>query len=228
MNNKLVKRICLLLAALVIITCLTGCTSAGQSILQAFVQDYIQTKWGVNLEDTSIEGKIAAGIQLGKLATGTGNADAQAAFNTSMMLKNYAQAESLMAEGLANRDPNLMDQAIKLRPDDWSYNASRAMLAEEQGDDNAQGFYIMRADHLLKNINNTGAWVGYDTQVINEFGSFVKGSQFASTSNATKTDIYSKLYLCYQERYSVTHDFNDYYGEITYKAKYENALDGKY
>jgi hypothetical protein len=155
----------------------------------------------------------------------TGNADSDAALSTTKMLKNFAQAENLMAEGRENNDPALMEQAITLRPTDWSYRTSLEMLSVEQGDLSYADYERQVADNLVSNDNNNSAYQRHDTQVINEYEKFEHGSGFDSSSNDVKREIYYQLWGAYLDRYRVTHDPNDNYNAITYNDKYK-ALGG--
>ena len=227
MKNKFGKRICLLMAALILITCLTGCTSAGQDLLQGFVQEWINTKFGIDTTSTNPFIKGWAGLRLVALFNqdSTGNADSDAALSTAKMLKNFAQAENLMAHGRENNDPTLMEQAITLRPTDWSYRTSREMLAVEQGDLSYADYEHQQADTLVSADKNNSAYKRFDTQVINEYEKFGHGSEFDSSSNNVKMEIYYELWGAYSDRFRVTHDPNDNYNAITYHDKYK-ALGG--
>ena len=227
MKNKLLKIICLLMAALIFTTCLTGCTSASQDLLQGFVQEWINTKFGI---DTTSTNPIIKAWEWGELialvsGNGTGKGVDQAALGTGKMIYNYAQAESLMQQGLANRDETLIAQAIALRPGDWSYKLSLSMMATENGQDVTSTMYGTEAEDQLNDDENVSENLRYDTQVINEYGSFVAGSQFASTYDYTKMQIYWDLSNAYKDRYYITQNSEDNNYGNAYYDKYK-ALGG--
>ena len=71
----------------------------------------------------------AVGGQLGMQ-----NDEQTAALDGQDVIETINRADELADEGRRNRDPAKLDEALRLRPDDWSYNSSRAVLALEQGD----------------------------------------------------------------------------------------------
>jgi hypothetical protein len=69
------------------------------------------------------------------LLTGrTGDPQADEALGAFDMVLNVFDADKLMDQGRKNGDAAAMDQAIKLRPGDWTYHTSRAVLALRDGD----------------------------------------------------------------------------------------------
>ena len=58
------------------------------------------------------------------------------------------KADELMAEGRSQRDPDDMDEAISLRPQDWTYRVSRGALALERGDTKGMDEHLVVAQAL--------------------------------------------------------------------------------
>ena len=101
--------------------------------VQSFGDDLNKSK---NLSPVDEEGKfdVDGATHLGQRAyTGsTGDKDADAALGTRAMLENFLKAERLMEDGRMFRDRDKMARAIAMRPEDWSYRISMAVLLLEE------------------------------------------------------------------------------------------------
>jgi len=72
--------------------------------------------------------------QLQRTATGTtGDNVLDAALEAGPVVYNFHQAEELSDQGLEEGNVDLIDQAINLRPDDWSYYDKKAAVLINQG-----------------------------------------------------------------------------------------------
>ena len=63
----------------------------------------------------------------------TGDSALDAALEAGPVVWSIHQADSLAQQGMAEGDPALLDQAISLRPHDWSYRDQKAAVLLEQG-----------------------------------------------------------------------------------------------
>lgn len=106
----------LLLATLV----LGACSAEDKALAQAFI-----AQWAMDHADE---------IAMRKLGLSDGNSYVDAAVDAADVVMKFQQAEDLMAKGRKNSDPKAMDEALKLRPNDWTYELSRANLALQLGD----------------------------------------------------------------------------------------------
>jgi hypothetical protein len=90
---------------------------------EAFIRDFL-ISWAAEHPGSTVTGL---------LGIGSGN-EVTAAVDALRTIDNVNKADDLMEAGRTNRDADKMDEAIKLRPSDFSYKVSRASLALEQGD----------------------------------------------------------------------------------------------
>jgi hypothetical protein len=110
------------LAGLVLLAAfaVSACSTEDKAVAQAFI-----AQWAMDHADE---------IAMRKLGLSDGNSYVDAAVDAADVVIKFQQAEDLMAKGRKNSDPKSMDSAIKLRPNDWTYELSRANLALQQGD----------------------------------------------------------------------------------------------
>jgi hypothetical protein len=107
---------CLVLAMSV---AMAGCEEGDE----AFVRDFL-IDWAANNPGSTLGGLIGVG---------DGN-EVTAALGALETIDKVNKADALMDEGRDKGDPGKMDEAIKLRPSDWTYRTSRAVLALDKGD----------------------------------------------------------------------------------------------
>jgi len=200
-----------LLAILILMTSLTSCAEEGKELLKGFVQEWINTKFDIDTTDTSAWGRATAGVQIAELLArgSTGNPDADAALGTVKMVINFAQAESLMDQGRKKDDPALMDQAIELRPDDWSYRVSRATLALKDDQLGIQDANLERAGELVRKENNKASALRYYTQQINEVEAYKNSGELDRDRLEVQVEAYAQLYWCYYYRSQITNSPKD-------------------
>lgn len=112
------RRLAAFLCAAVVF--LAACEGGDIAVIKDFVQQWIldhpaqlaSAKFGIpsgdNLVDAAVEGYDA--------------------------VKDLKKADDLMDEGRAKQDPAKMDEALAIRPHDWTYELSRGSLALQLGD----------------------------------------------------------------------------------------------
>ena len=117
----------------------TGCTVSDKQLLVVLVEEWARSK---NMNPTNEDGSlnpIGAGNALlsgakNALGWSSGDDEIDAVLNAKRVLDNLAKADKLVNEGRKEGDASKIDEAIKLRPDDWSYRSARVALALQAGD----------------------------------------------------------------------------------------------
>ena len=131
------QKIILVLLAFGLAICLAGCdvVEEDRALARDFIEEWVRSK---NMHPVDEEGNVDVGglINLGSrvLIGSTGDDETDAVINAYEVIDTLHKADELMAEGSRNRDASKMDEAIELRPGDWTYRVARAGLALEQGD----------------------------------------------------------------------------------------------
>jgi hypothetical protein len=225
MKNKLLRIIIVALIILTVSITATGCTDAGQDLLKGFVQEWINTKFGIDTTDTSFTGKIAAGIKLLALFNedSTGNPDSDAALGTVKMVKNFKDAEEAMEKGRKNSDANSMDQAIALRPVDWSYRASRCTLALQQNQVEKGRKEWSKGEDLAYGDHNPTAMKRFYSQSINELETWKNSGQLDKANEDQQAFAYGTLVSNYMGRYKLTKDPKDKEMTLYYNAQWNHV-----
>lgn len=110
------------LAVVLIIAAITvlGCEEGDIAVAKDFV-----TQWAL---DHPVQ------IAKAKVGLDTGDNLVDAAVGGYEAIEGIKKADELMDEGRDKSDPAKMDEALKLRPNDWTYQLSRADLALRMGD----------------------------------------------------------------------------------------------
>lgn len=126
----------LILLACVFALCLAGCgTPEDRAMVKDFIEEWVRSKkmHPINEEGGfDLEGIWNLGT---RVVTGsTGDAEVDAVLDAYEVIDTMHKADNLMSEGSRDRDASKMDEAIAMRPGDWTYRVSRAALALEQGD----------------------------------------------------------------------------------------------
>ena len=120
-----------------------------------------------------------------------------------------------------------MDEAIKLRPRDWSYQVSRAALALAQGNPNAASDWHDSAQNIMLGDKNKSAGLRFYTQTITEYEAVVNDSNFAGLWSDTQAQTYGKLSQAYTVRYDMNKAERDQQMANFYMGKYEATLKKK-
>lgn len=128
---------------------LAGCEASQQQFVLDWAQEWARSK---NLHPRNEDGSIniRAAINLGLRAAGasTGDPDADAALDAFLVVKKINDADNLMDKGRQEHDPAPMDEAIKMRPGDWTYRLSRGTLALDQHDYDTAQTHFDEADRI--------------------------------------------------------------------------------
>jgi hypothetical protein len=193
-----------------------GCLPGGKELAMAFVEEWMEDN---NISPTTFVGVANIGRRLASGSTGDPKADA--ALETASIIRTFLEAESLMDKGRKTDDATAMEGAIKLRPNDWSYQLSRSTLALKQGEeDKGTAVYSFAYNCNLRDKNRSATTRFYN-QVITEYEVVVKGTRFPSFKAETQAKVYGDLREAYQWRYDVTKDINDGKMADLYRAKYD-------
>jgi hypothetical protein len=225
MKIKSVKIIALLLAVLVLATSLTGCTEAGRDLLMGFVQEWFNTKFGIDTTDDSWTGKLISGAKLVKLFNedSTGNPDSDAALGTVKMVKNFAQAETMMTDARKTDNVTLMGDAIKLRPGDWSYRASysTALIKNNQVEKGRDEW--KKGESLAYADQNPTAYVRFYSQSINELETWKNSGQLDKANEDQQAFAYGTLISDYAGRYKLTKNPKDKEMALYYNTQWNHV-----
>jgi len=116
---------------------LVGCDAVpadDRDLVEAFFEEWLEVKEIDPVNDDgslNLEGVAKAGRRI--VTDSTGDDEADAALDAYDVISNINEADKLMDDGLLFRDPAMMDQAIALRPGDWTYRSARAAYALSEG-----------------------------------------------------------------------------------------------
>ncbi len=189
-------RVKLLLLIFVVLfsTLLTGCSAADEEMLNAFILDYIVS----NMD------KIAAR----KIFGGSGDDWVDASLDIKEVMDELNKADKLMEQGLRDNDPAKMDEAISLRPDDWSYRTQRAAYALENGDVNTFQEHFDHANGLFED-DDTGQ-LSYLNDAIEQFEDLENRTDLSlDGSQADCSTLYTTLSQLYADRAEITGSDDD-------------------
>lgn len=149
--SRLVTYTVLILLALVLVGC------KNQALLDWIVE--MATEWAVEkgLLDVAEDGtKGISWLTVGlygtqKLTTGTtGDRLMDAAVEVGPIAHSVYQADKAAAEGMKNRDPAKLDEAIGRRPGDWNYHDQKASILAANGDEQGMDMAMSESDLLVK------------------------------------------------------------------------------
>lgn len=90
------------------------------------------------------------GYGLGLIGASSVDQEASSALKAARVVNKLTQADTLADDGLRQRNLSKIDEAIALRPGDWSLRDRRAALMMAQGDDDAAGRALNEADELVE------------------------------------------------------------------------------
>jgi hypothetical protein len=219
------KIVSLALVLLVALPFFTGCTEEGKDLLMGFVQEWINTKFGIDTTDNSFFGKLKAGGQLIKLFTedSTGNPDSDAALGTVKMVKNFQTAESDMDLGRKTDNATAMDKAIALRPDDWSYRASRCTLYFKQNEVQKGRDEWNKGESLAYDDHNPNRSVLFYSQSINELETWKNTGKLDKASDDQQAFAYGTLISDYAGRYRITKNPKDREMALYYNTQWNHV-----
>jgi hypothetical protein len=117
------------LVALALLPLLSACEDTAMlDFLAEMAVEWAQEK-GILTAENSIDWIQVGAYQLQRAFKGTtGDSELDAALEAGPVVHNLHQADKLSNEGLAEGDVGKIDQAISMRPDDWSYYDKKAAV----------------------------------------------------------------------------------------------------
>jgi hypothetical protein len=130
--------------------------------------------------------------------------EAAAALGAYSVIDNLFQADKLMDEGRREEDPAKMDQAIKMRPDDWTYRTSRAALALQRGEMITYSIESNAADTLV-NHNEISPTL-YARQQVNNLEYVESRLRITGFKREQCEMLYASLQLQYEKLVELTLD----------------------
>ena len=182
--KPITERALLALVFLALLATVAGCTVSDKQLLVVIVEEWARSKnMSPTNEDGSLDpiglGNAIIGVVTNAVGASTGDDEIDAILNAKKVIDKFTAAEKLIEEGAKERNPAKMDEAIKLRPQDWTYRTKRAALAIEQGDlktavsqmdaadaipkgKRAQRHYVNSAIADLEALKTDGPWKSTD------------------------------------------------------------------
>jgi tetratricopeptide (TPR) repeat protein len=120
--------------AVVLLPLLSACEDTAMlDFLAEMAVEWAQEK-GILTAENTVDWIQVGAYQLQRtLAGSTGDSELDAALEAGPVVHTLHQADKLSDEGLAEGDLGKIDQAISLRPDDWSYYDKKAAVLINQG-----------------------------------------------------------------------------------------------
>jgi hypothetical protein len=200
-KNRLFKITTLFILVVTVTLSFSGCMPGGKELAMAFIEEWMDDN---NINPTTPTGIFNIGRRLASGSTGDPKADA--ALETVQMVQNFVQAEKLMDAGRKNRDPQAMDDAIKLRPKDWTYHVSRMTIALEKGDVQTAKAQYGAAGNLVSGEYDKSK-MRYYNQSINELEKLRSEGKWAS--NEARAYTYLRLADLYGARAMTTGSTKD-------------------
>jgi hypothetical protein len=146
---------------------LSSCIDGVDDEMISYVADWLATKDILSCSEESGPGPEDCDLQLNELAIarymgGIGKDEGlQAIVDTGFTARQINNADALAEEAFANGDLSKLEEAQKLRPDDWSYDqqASVLILVEGNSNDSAEAAVVAEQkvqNHVEARINNLG------------------------------------------------------------------------
>jgi tetratricopeptide (TPR) repeat protein len=123
-----------LLILLLLLPLLSACEDTEMvDFLAELAVEWAQEK-GILDANNKVDWIQVGAYQLQRFAAGTtGDNELDAALEAGPVIHNFHQADKLSEQGLEEGDVSKIDQAINLRPDDWSYYDKKAAVLYSQG-----------------------------------------------------------------------------------------------
>lgn len=123
-----------LLVAFLLLPLLSACEDTAMlEFLAEMAVEWAQQKQILN-DQNQVDWIQVGAYQLQRMVAGTtGDNELDAALEAGPVVYNFHQADKLSDQGLEEGNVALIDQAINLRPDDWSYYDKKAAVLFNQG-----------------------------------------------------------------------------------------------
>jgi hypothetical protein len=204
------RHLILALAALLLLALLAGCdlTPSDQQAVQSFAEDWARTKglYPVN-EDESINWEAVRNVGQRFFTGSTGDAETDAALQTSDLIAGLLASDRLASTGLRNADAAAIDAAIAAQPDQWIYRVSRAALALIQGDMSTYTLQMDAAAQIQTHDEVDPRWFAERSVAALEYAEGLLRSEPSATP-AQCRELYSALSSNYGVLYQLTADAN--------------------
>ena len=119
--------------------------------------EWAQEKGILNAEN-NVDWIQLGAYQLQRFAAGTtGDSELDAALEAGPVVHNLHQADELSEQGLEEGNVDKIDQAIDMRPDDWSYYDKKAAVLYKQGNVQDAEWNMRESESLVMDrIQNGG------------------------------------------------------------------------
>jgi len=138
-----------------------------------------------------------------KFAGTTGDETLDAILQARDMLNNIGTADALMDQAWEEGNPALMEQAIALRPDDWTYRVDAASMNLAQNDLVAAERHLTDAENTLP--DDPDAHIKHSQQVIEQFEEIkAAGDADGYTSVEQCQMVHDQLVRNYNRQWSLT------------------------
>jgi hypothetical protein len=133
----------------------------------------------------------------------TGNAEMDAILQAKDVLDNIGAADALMDQAWEEGDPELMEEAIAMRPNDWTYRVDAASLNLAQNDLVAAERHLTAAENVLP--DDPDDQINHALQVIDQFEAIkASGDAEGYTSVEQCHMVHDQLVRNYNRRWSLT------------------------
>lgn len=168
------KRIAaIILTAVLLFT--TGCTADDQQILIDIARSWAAEHW-TEIAEYGITGS-------------TGNDEVDAVLGAREVVENINTADQLMEEGRKEGDLSKMEEAITLRPGDYTYRTSYAAALLQNGDPAEAEAQFVAADEAVGDYSSDHAQ-NYAIQGIDELGALRSGFERGGFTDRSQCLIY--------------------------------------
>ena len=146
---------------------------------------------------------FAPEIGLYKVLGTTGDETLDALLQAKALLDNIGAADALMDQGWEQDDPELMEEAIALRPYDWTYRVAAARMNLAQNDLEAAERHLTAAENVLP--DDPQVQLDHSIEVIEQFEG-IKGAGDADgyTSVEQCQMVHDQLVRNYNRQWSLT------------------------
>ena len=197
------KRKYLILASLVffIMALLpSGCSPEGRELAISFLREWAVEK---DIDPGTTTGKLNIAMRV--MGGSTGDEAADAAIDGGRVIKNLVDADKLMDEGRESGDIGKVDEAIEMRPGDWTYRVSKSNIFLRQGDRDSWGKEFMKALEIAEKDNNKNTEIRFYEQYIDELEQMRIDLEWNGyKDNNHKFHIYDLLGWTYLMQYELT------------------------
>jgi hypothetical protein len=133
-----------------------------------------------------------------KFTGSTGDASMDAVLQAKAVLDKIGQADALMEQGWQKGDPTVMEEAIALRPKDWSYRVDAASLYLAQDDVKEAERHLAAAEKVVP--DNPQAQLRHSLKVIDQFESIKESGDSTGYTSLEQCELVHKQLVRYYDR----------------------------